>query len=179
MIELIVQPVGRTRPEDAVFVGSEIAKSFPVRLSAVPSMWSLQPPASAYDWGRMQYRADEVNAWLHRNLEPLLKGKRLALGLVGADAYVPGLNFVFGLADPNLGVATVYTARLESEDRSRYLARLLKESVHEVGHLLGLGHCSNRSCVMSFSNSLEDVDLKSEYFCDDCKLKLRSLHPSD
>jgi len=172
LIELIVQPVGRVRPEDAIYVAREMPKHFPISIRVYPTMWSLQPPASTYEWSRMQYRAFDINEWLSRSLGPLLKGGRLALGLVGADAFVSGLNFVFGLADPELRVATVYTARLEDNDNGRFLSRLLKESIHEVGHLLGLEHCPNRACVMSFSNDVEDVDLKSPDFCDSCKLKL-------
>lgn len=177
MLELIVQPVGYVDLRHVLQVSREVEKRFPVEVKAYPSMWPLQPPASAYDWERMQYRAQDVNRWLRNNLDALLSNGRLALGLVGADAYVPGLNFVFGLADPELRVATVYTARLGAgADEAKFVERLAKESIHEVGHLLGLKHCANRRCVMSFSNSLEEVDAKGADFCDECSLRLTSMY---
>ena len=91
------------------------------------------------------------------------------------DAYVKGLNFVFGHADPNAGVAAVYTRRLKPEfygyvpDLMLYAKRAAKEVVHEIGHLLGLGHCTIPGCVMNFSNSIYEVDEKSDDFCDKCR----------
>jgi archaemetzincin len=124
----------------------------------------------------MQYRADAMNRWLRDRLSQALEGGRLALGIVSSDGYVEGLNFVFGLASPELKVATVYTKRLETPDETLYRARLLKEAMHELGHLLGLGHCDNPACVMSFSNSIADVDRKEARFCSNCTLFLRAKY---
>ncbi len=43
--------------------------------------------------------------------------------------------------------------------------------LHELGHLLGLGHCVNY-CVMRFSNNLLELDEKPDEFCEECKYKL-------
>jgi len=99
----------------------------------------------------------------------------IALGIVAHDAYVEGLNFVFGLALPHLAVATVYTPRLRLAPANLFGIRLMKEVMHELGHVLGLEHCSNRFCVMSFSNSLYEVDVKKPAFCRKCFQKLLSL----
>ena len=45
----------------------------------------------------------------------------------------------------------------------------LTEAVHEIGHLLGIGHCPEPTCVMHFSNSLYDTDRKSPMFCGQCE----------
>jgi archaemetzincin len=50
-----------------------------------------------------------------------------------------------------------------------------KETLHELGHILGLEHCPNPRCVMSFSNSIYDVDRKEARFCEMCKKKLVSM----
>ncbi|MGC9209965.1 MAG: archaemetzincin family Zn-dependent metalloprotease [Acidilobus sp.] len=170
-------PVGAADHRDALYLADEMPRRFPVRLNTYPTMWALQPPLSAYDWSRMQFRADLVNSWLRVAMGRVIEGGVLALGIVGADGYVEGLNFVFGLASPEIGVATVYTKRLaEGASEELYRLRLLKEAMHEVGHLLGLGHCGDPSCVMSFSNSIQDVDMKEARFCPRCTLALRQRY---
>jgi len=52
-------------------------------------------------------------------------------------------------------------------------ARAEKEAVHELGHAFGMAHCLNFDCVMRFSNSVEDVDLKASDFCRLCEARLR------
>ena len=50
--------------------------------------------------------------------------------------------------------------------------RASKEVIHEIGHYFGMNHCYNTWCVMCFSPSVGDIDVKEKYFCDDCKIKL-------
>ena len=103
------------------------------------------------------------------------RGEEIILGVTGVDLTAPGLNFVFGLADPRSRVAVISLARLYPEfygqprDPSLFKARAVKEAVHELGHLLGLDHCPDPVCVMAFSNSLADTDRKGPGFCRSCR----------
>jgi predicted Zn-dependent protease len=45
------------------------------------------------------------------------------------------------------------------------LERAIKEAIHEAGHLDRLPHCPEPTCVMAFSNSIEDTDRKGRAFC--------------
>jgi archaemetzincin len=47
--------------------------------------------------------------------------------------------------------------------------RLLKESVHELGHTLDLRHCQDYRCVMASSHSVEWIDLRESTLCDSCR----------
>lgn len=83
------------------------------------------------------------------------------------DLYIENFNFCFGLAYGNVAIVSTY--RLRDKDKYLYHGRLRKELSHEVGHLLGLKHCSNSKCVMYFSNTILDTDMKSEDLCPNCK----------
>jgi len=100
------------------------------------------------------------------------------LGVVDVDIFAPGLNFVFGQADISGKRALISLQRLRQEfyglprDESVFGERVLKEAVHEVGHTYGLRHCPDPTCVMHFSNSLPDTDLKGCNLCLICQEKI-------
>jgi archaemetzincin len=135
----------------------------------------LPLPASCPE-GRGQCQAEPFLAALEA--EPRT-GAEIILGVTGVDLTVPGLNFVFGLADPRGRGAVISLARLYPEfygrprDPRLFKERALKEAVHELGHILGLGHCPDPACIMFFSNSLADTDRKGPGFCAGCRELLR------
>ncbi len=105
----------------------------------------------------------------------------MVLGIIDFDLFVPGLNFVFGEADPAEGVAVVSITRLKEEFYGRgagqelLLQRALKEAIHEMGHLYSLKHCPDPGCVMHFSNSIAETDRKSKEFCPVCIKILKNI----
>ena len=105
-------------------------------------------------------------------------GARAVLGVTNLDLYEEGLNFIFGLAHPGLRAAVVSTFRLrpefygESPDPDLLVERVIKEAMHELGHVFGLSHCPDRRCVMHFSNSIVDTDIKGALYCPSCEAKL-------
>ena len=76
------------------------------------------------------------------------------------------------------GHAKGYPARLkpdfygEEPDRGALELRMIKEATHELGHTLGLQHCTRSYCVMHFSQSIFEVDKKQSLFCDQCYLNV-------
>jgi hypothetical protein len=50
--------------------------------------------------------------------------------------------------------------------------RLLKESLHELGHTVGLHHCPDYRCVMGSAHAVERIDLKLAEFCAACATAL-------
>jgi archaemetzincin len=103
-------------------------------------------------------------------VRPYASPDRYTLGLTDRDLYVPRLNFVFGLALREGGVALVSWHRLTGGDTALG-TRIAKEVIHEVGHLEGLNHCPDEDCVMWFSNTLWETDRKRADFCPKCRLK--------
>jgi archaemetzincin len=96
------------------------------------------------------------------------------LALTAADLHAAGRDFVFGAAAVGGAWAVVSTARL-SPDPLR--ARLLKEALHELGHLAALPHCASPICVMTSSAGVDGVDRKGIDFCDACSHRLAALDP--
>ncbi len=111
----------------------------------------------------------------------LLKSYRvdgITLFVTEHDLFADELNFVFGEAELNGRRAIISLYRLKPEfygekDDDLFKERVLKEAMHELGHVFGLLHCRNPICVMYFSNSIIDTDRKRWMYCERCKDKLR------
>ncbi len=116
---------------------------------------------------RKQYDA----AAILKRLEGLVKasGSNFVIGITEKDIYVQGSNYVFGLADPQRSAGVVSLARLRVNSNPSLLnERIMKEASHEIGHLVGLKHCPEPTCIMSFANSTFDVDSKLPMLCKEC-----------
>ncbi len=94
-------------------------------------------------------------------------GNHYHLHITGLDIYFDRFNFCFGLASNRSAVVSTY--RLKHPSTEKFIERLRKEVAHEVGHMLGLKHCPSPRCVMFFSNSILDTDLKSVEPCPRCR----------
>jgi archaemetzincin len=93
------------------------------------------------------------------------------LGITGHDLYIPILTVVFGHVQLRGRCAVVSGHRLGQEYcglprvSELFHKRLLKESVHEIGHTLSLSHCEDYRYAMSPSHGVEWIGLKSRRFC--------------
>lgn len=133
--------------------------------------------SAAYDARRQQYDSSEI---LRRLIAKPPADAYKILGVAEVDLFIPILTFVFGEAQLDGPGSVVSLHRLHNEfyglpeDRNLMAERLLKESVHELGHTFGLIHCYEPRCVLKSSTYVEDIDQKSAEFCEACKEKIRS-----
>jgi archaemetzincin len=131
---------------------------------------AIAVPADAFKAFREQYNSTALLERL-RTFHPTESGFTAILAIIDRDLFVPQLNFVFGEADARMQTAIISLARLRPEfyglpqDDQLLKSRVIKEAIHEMGHIYGLTHCPDPACVMFFSNSLEDTDSKGPDFC--------------
>ena len=135
-----------------------------------------------FDNQRNQWNSSDILQWLSDKYKKLYSKERRTtikiLAICDFDAYSGNLNFVFGEVHLDGSISAIYLPRLGQEfyglkpDKSVFCQRLVKEAVHELGHSFGLSHCKNIKCVMHFSNSLSDTDIKTNDLCDVCKVHL-------
>lgn len=131
-------------------------------------------PASAYHPERQQFHSSELLKQMQEFVRP--QDWRL-LAVADVDLYIPILKYVFGEAQMGGPCALVSAYRLRQEfyglDRDDALLsqRLLKESVHEVGHTLDLHHCEDYRCAMASSHAVEWIDLRESTLCEVCQSK--------
>lgn len=132
-------------------------------------------PDAGYNARRGQYRGDALLAALRTIHYP---SAERVVGLTEADCYTPDLNFIFGQATMGGRETLVALPRLRQsfyglpEEPPLFRERVLKEVVHELGHTWGLPHCADPHCVMHFSNTLHDTDVKGADFCPRCRDRL-------
>lgn len=154
-------------------LAAEIPRTLPLqcRVGAAERL-----PDGTLDNHRGQYHATRI-------LEHLAASGREAfrvLGVTSVDIFTPILRYVFGEAMLPGRAALVSTYRLgvalprekSPSDRSVFVSRVVKESIHELGHTFGLTHCQNPACTMAASLDTAHIDAKSTRFCYYCGVVL-------
>ena len=130
-------------------------------------------PSGAYDRGRDQYSAESFI-----KLATRVGSGDKNIAITSEDLFYHRRNYVFGLAYLDGKGSVISTHRLNTSsdggvtrrpDEDVFADRVRKEVIHEVGHTLGLEHCDNKRCVMSFSPTVREVDIKDEALCGSCQ----------
>jgi archaemetzincin len=173
MPRIFIWWIGEAAADRAVLerVASRLAAAF----RAPVALWeSPERPRHAYDARRRQHASGVILRWL---LEAG-PGTGKVLGVTDRDLFIPILTYVFGEAQLGGSAAVVSTARLaDTPDAAgpKFVERLEKEALHEVGHAFGLVHCGDPRCVMSRSSGVKDVDAKDAALCPECRGRVEQI----
>lgn len=166
--KVLVVALGPIERDLVADTGRELARVFGVGAALAPAQ---DRPAYALNESRAQYHTAAVL----RRLSMLRHGEVPVIGVTDVDLFVPDAPFVFGDADRGANAAVVSTARLahgaggKDVEPERLKRRVLVESVHEIGHLLGLAHCADARCAMYLSHRPSDADRKGPGLCGSCR----------
>lgn len=139
-------------------IGDKIGGLFPFLKITILGVWKV--PLSAWDSFLNQYDAPAILS----RLDP--KEAMALLWFISGDLGDTEHKGLFGVA---LGQrAVVSSFRVDDPEG------LAKAAGHELGHILGLGHCSG-DCIMHPSRTLAEAASKSNTFCPVCGEKIRRV----
>ena len=139
-------------------------------------------PAAAYYKPRKRYRAEKLLEYLHtvmRERAPEAPRDARILAMTDVDiSTTKGKVYdwgVFGLGElPGRScVISVHRLRRGARDAAHLRFRVTTTGVHEVGHTLGLPHCTEPRCVMQDAEgSIKNTDGSSGHLGSSCRALL-------
>ena len=168
---IVISLLGNVDKELAVPIVKEVERVFGFK-TIVTSL--LDDITFALDPAREQYHSTLILEKLAHLAPP---GTLKLVGITDVDLFIPILTYVYGEAKLGGTSCVVSTHRL-SEGISpvslpgAFHYRVVKEAIHELGHTFKLQHCPDNTCIMHYSRTVEDVDLKSNQFCRYCHILL-------
>jgi archaemetzincin len=168
---ILIAPVGELSSELIESLGREIKRIFgwPTETRSL-----LKDLSFALDTNRNQYHSTLILGQLAARMPP--NAKRV-LGIAQVDLFIPILTHVYGEAQLGGKACIVSTFRLNEGHSGmtipkKYVDRIVKEAIHELGHTFKLRHCPDHTCIMHYCRNEEDVDRKSDQLCRYCKIML-------
>ena len=165
---ILIQPIGKIDSNVILMLEKSLGDIFGTEVFL--SNKRLEIPEESYNPTRKQFNSTKILSFM---IDFIKEAFDHVLGVTDVDLYVPGLHFVFGQAQCPGTFAIISVHRLQHPDEAIFLDRIMKEAVHELGHTYGLTYCDNPLCVMHFSNSLTDTDIKGKTFCEKCRNRIR------
>ncbi len=170
--KIVVIPLGEV---DFMIVNRLAAEIGPVFNRSVDILKGMKMPVEAHNIIRNQYYATVLLQKLERSKA---NSREIIIGICEEDLYIPDERNVISYCDTLAGtsVVSLFEIRQEfyglPEDDKKIFPRLIKESIHQLGHLFDLTDCRNPKCVNYYSQMMNDIDNKTEKFCDICKRQL-------
>lgn len=127
-------------------------------------------PEAAFYKPRNRYRATV----LLKNLDAY-SGYNKILGITTKDISTTSKNVydwgIIGLANSPGKSCVISTFRIKTSNKKLFNDRFIKVALHELGHTMGLPHCTfSRTCFMEAAEgTVKSVDRETRYLCLNCK----------
>lgn len=133
-----------------------------------------------------RYRADSIIHFLRKikadSIDYIvgLTTKDICITKYDEDGEIksPGSKYkdwgIFGLGYRPGTSCVVSIKRLKHPNRTKYIDRIKKVTLHELGHNLGLRHCKNQHCFMrDAAETIKTIDQVELNLCDKCFNKVQ------
>jgi archaemetzincin len=168
---IAISPIGRIDSGLAEAISAEVQRTFGYRTEVVPVIDRVD---FAFDFERRQYCSTLI---LERLAAAASAQAIKLLGIATVDLFIPILTYVYGEAQIGGKACIISTHRLNegislAGAGGMFHDRAVKEALHELGHTFKLTHCPDRSCIMHYCRSIQDVDRKSTQLCRHCHVLL-------
>ncbi len=168
--QIMVSPVGDIADDICGAVAQKASEMFKADVRITPFLPDID---FAYDVDRNQYWSTRVLEELEKNVpDHCLK----VVAITKKDLFIPILTHVYGEAQLGGRAAVVSISRLntglDAMDAEKFMDRIVKEAIHELGHTFDLRHCEDPLCIMHYCRKIADVDQKLNRFCRYCSIFL-------
>jgi archaemetzincin len=166
---ILISPIGEFSSELVEAVATEIERAFGFSTETATALEDL---SFALDQNRQQYHSTLILEQLAARMpDHCIR----ILAITQVDLFIPILTHVYGEAQLGGAASIVSTYRLNESSSAmnispRFIGRVVKEAVHELGHTFSLRHCPEHTCIMHYCRNEEDVDRKSDELCRYCKV---------
>lgn len=127
-------------------------------------------PAAAYYKPRNRYRA----AGLLTDISQV-RGYDKVIGITSKDISTTSNGVydwgIMGLANRPGKVCVISTFRIKTPNKILFNDRFIKVALHELGHTMGLRHCTfSLTCFMEAAEgTVKSVDRETRFLCSSCK----------
>lgn len=127
-------------------------------------------PELAYYKPRNRYRASILLEHLHS-----YSGYDRIIGITTKDISTTKNKVydwgIMGLANCPGKSCVISTFRMKTANKALFEDRFIKVALHELGHTMGLPHCTfSSTCFMEAAEgTIKSVDRESKYLCANCK----------
>jgi archaemetzincin len=173
-ITVEIVPVGEVQDKLLVWLAAELPQLLPSFRCTIARRFA--PRAEWADAATGMHDSDAILDALVDWHDSRERGGQLhwLLGVTGARLAASGRSFVFGEAVVGGCCAVIGLDHLRpgaaerGEGLALFRTRILKEALHELGHVGGLDHCANPGCVMFPSPDIQASDAKGSEFCSPC-----------
>lgn len=148
---ILIQAIGSVPPQLLGWLREELTQLLGVQVEI------LEPvgiPKGSFDPEKNKYNAQAIVDYLDK-----LGHREILLGIIDLDI---GL---FGFSNKN---ALVSIEPLLDADPRVFYERVLKQSMHELGHTFKLSDCYYTKCAMYPTHKIDVLDTKTHHFCDRC-----------
>ena len=175
-LNVAIRPLGPVDPDVLARVAEHL------RATCVADVTVLPPeelPGEAYYPPRHRYRGDTILDFLNRDtpsrFSHVIGITQRDISVTSGDVFDWGVLGVSQLSG-RPGIVSTYRLRARDASGDRVQKRLDNVVLHELGHTLGLPHCTHKGCVMQDAHgSILPVDESTGQFCSSCAARLLAL----